>query len=223
LKIALSLSILIYNMFFRKRDDANSIYKDVRKYTRKIKRERKRAIKRINTFEANASEVKTKRVLRKGLLILLLYYLIIPPFLFPVRGAVTSGYSIRIAPESVFLPNLELHPAMDIAVQQGTMVRAAKSGRVASAGYHKTAGNYVLLRHWLGFSTFYGHLESDNIADNQFVFKGFPIGKAGSTGRSTGPHVHFEVRWFGMPLPPNIFCIFDSIRSWIVSLILHKI
>ncbi|MFP4364046.1 MAG: M23 family metallopeptidase [Spirochaetia bacterium] len=148
---------------------------------------------------------------------IILYYLIIPPFIYPVHGITTSPYFFRTAPDQVLFPSLEFHPGIDIAADTGVIVRASKSGFVSTAGWSDVLGNYAVIEHWLGFSTVYGHMSELHVASGSFIIKGFSVGSVGSTGRSTGSHLHFEVRWFGTPVPPDIFCIFDGLRRSILS------
>lgn len=168
--------------------------------------------------------VETPGKIRKGLLkvlfILIIYYFMVPPFFIPLHGRITSHFFFRQNPSERILPSIELHNGLDIAAPLGTEIKASKSGVVKTAGFNQLAGNYVIIEHWLGFSTFYAHMSEITVREGDFVFKGLStIGKVGSTGRSTGPHLHFEVRWMKLQLPPEVFCIFDSARLAIWNLI----
>lgn len=168
-------------------------------------------------------DVKTpgtiKKKLLKVLFFLVIYYFLIPPFFVPLHGKVTSHFFLRENPSEQILPSLELHSGLDIAAPYGSEIKASKSGIVKAAGFDQYAGNYVIIEHWLGFSTFYAHMSELKAREGDFVFKGFTtIGKVGSTGRSTGPHLHFEVRWMDLKLPPEVFCAFDSIRISLIEL-----
>ena len=95
------------------------------------------------------------------------------------------------------------HTGVDIACPWGTPLRAADSGRVTRVQYGKTGYGYnVIIDHGNGISTLYGHMSSIDVAVGQYVQKGESIGAEGSTGRSTGPHVHFEVRIGGSTVNP---------------------
>jgi murein DD-endopeptidase MepM/ murein hydrolase activator NlpD len=155
---------------------------------------------------------KLRRLAAKILLGLAAFWLLLPPFVYPVRGPITSTFFIRQAPDERIFMSLELHSGLDIAAPHGTVVRAAKSGIVRRAGYSESAGNFVEIRHWLGFSTYYSHLSSISVGDGQFRLKWRPLGRIGSSGRSTGPHLHFEVRWLGFRLPPRPFLLFSGLR-----------
>ena len=82
---------------------------------------------------------------------------------------------------------LEVHKGIDFAAPRGSPVRAAKSGIV------DTLGTYIIIRHWLGVSTLYAHLESARTRPARPVVKWARIGSAGQSGRATGPHLHFEM------------------------------
>jgi len=96
-----------------------------------------------------------------------------------------------------------LHTGVDIACPWGTPLKAADSGRVSRVQYGTTGYGYnVIIEHGGGISTLYGHMSSIDVVQGQYVEKGEVIGAEGSTGRSTGPHVHFEVRINGAKVNP---------------------
>ena len=111
-------------------------------------------------------------------------------FIYPVRGRLTSPFGWRSDPIS---GDRRFHAAIDLAVSQGTPVNAAMSGRVSSVGFNGTYGNYIIITHAGGFTTMYAHLSKVGVEQGQQVSQGREIGKAGSTGYSTGPHLHFAV------------------------------
>ena len=88
----------------------------------------------------------------------------------------------------------ESHPGIDVAVPPGTPVRASGGGSVTAAGYDVDYGLFVLLRHPSGYETMYGHLSRLIAADGEAVQAGQVIGLSGNSGRSTAPHLHFEIR-----------------------------
>lgn len=107
----------------------------------------------------------------------------------PVSGHITSGVGMRIDPiDGVW----RHHNGIDIAVPTGTPVSAVANGTVVYAGLRSGYGYTVLLEHDNGMITLYGHNSQNNVSPGQAVRKGDTIALAGSTGRSTGPHVHFE-------------------------------
>jgi murein DD-endopeptidase MepM/ murein hydrolase activator NlpD len=114
-------------------------------------------------------------------------------FIWPVSGPVTSGFGWRWG---------RMHEGIDIAVPTGTPVAAAASGTVIYAGWMGGYGNIVVIDHGGGISTAYGHNSSLACGVGQPVSQGQVIAYSGSTGHSTGPHVHFEVRVNGTPVDP---------------------
>lgn len=96
----------------------------------------------------------------------------------------------------------ESHPGLDIAVPAGTTVRAAAAGRVAQAGTDPAYGLFVLLRHTGGYETMYGHASRLLVREGDAVDAGQVIALSGSSGRSTAPHLHFEIRREGRSLDP---------------------
>jgi murein DD-endopeptidase MepM/ murein hydrolase activator NlpD len=113
--------------------------------------------------------------------------------IWPVSGPVTSGFGWRWG---------RMHEGIDIAVPTGTPVAAAAAGTVIHAGWMGGYGNLVVIDHGGGLSTAYGHNSSVAVGYGQPVAQGQIIAYAGSTGNSTGPHVHFEVRVGGAPVDP---------------------
>ena len=111
----------------------------------------------------------------------------------PVAGPVTSGYGSRWG---------RMHEGIDIAVGSGTPVHAAAAGTVVYAGWMEGYGNLIVVDHGNGLSTAYAHNSSLISGQGAVVGTGFVIALSGSTGHSTGPHVHFEVRVNGAPVDP---------------------
>lgn len=114
-------------------------------------------------------------------------------FIYPMNGTFTSPFGTRWG---------RLHAGIDIAAPIGTPIRAADGGRVAIAGAVSGYGNYTCIQHSNSLSTCYGHQSSIAVKVGQTVTKGQIIGLCGNTGRSTGPHLHFEVRVNGNPQNP---------------------
>jgi murein DD-endopeptidase MepM/ murein hydrolase activator NlpD len=120
-------------------------------------------------------------------------------FSWPVNGTITSPFGWRTNP---FGGGPEFHQGLDIAAPMGTTVTAAAGGTVIMAQWYGGYGNYILIDHGAGFSTGYGHLSAMYVSVGQSVQRGQAIGAVGSTGQSTGPHLHFEVRIAGKPVDP---------------------
>lgn len=120
-------------------------------------------------------------------------------FMWPCSGVITSYYGWRTHP--VF-GTRKYHSGMDIGVDYGTPIQAADSGTVICAGWLGGYGNCVMIDHGGGLVTLYGHNQSLYVSEGQYVNKGHVIAAAGSTGYSTGPHCHFEVRLHGEVTEP---------------------
>jgi murein DD-endopeptidase MepM/ murein hydrolase activator NlpD len=122
-------------------------------------------------------------------------------FRFPLpAGVITSSYGLR---ESPITGRLSKHNGIDIAAPAGTDVYAAREGVVAETGVDEALGQYLVISHDGGFSTVYGHLSARLVRLNEEVESGRIVGKVGSTGQSTGPHLHFEVRNRGESRDPE--------------------
>lgn len=118
----------------------------------------------------------------------------------PIPGAaITSGFGSRVHP---VYGDLRMHNGIDFRAATGTAVRAAGAGKIVAAGWRGGYGNAVIIDHGNSLGTFYAHMSSVAIGAGQGVSKGQVIGRAGSTGLSTGPHLHFEVRANGVPVHP---------------------
>jgi len=126
-------------------------------------------------------------------------YLASLPSAYPVTGSITSPFGSRTSP---YGESSEFHPGIDIAVGYGTPVKAAGKGVVTYAGWLSGYGNVVMINHGYGITSVYGHNSQLLVKVGQTVNRGDIIAKSGSTGRSTGPHVHFEIRLNGNPVDP---------------------
>lgn len=117
----------------------------------------------------------------------------------PVNGRMTSGYGARRHP---ILGYVRMHAGIDFAAGWGAPVYAATDGRVSFAGWHGGHGNYVRLDHGGGIGTGYGHMSRIAVAPGMSVRRGQVIGYVGSTGLSTGPHLHYEMYRGGQTVNP---------------------
>lgn len=111
-------------------------------------------------------------------------------FTMPISGKLFRGF-------------MYTHKGLDIKLNKGDTIRAAFSGVVRYAKYNRGGFGYlVIIRHYNGLETYYAHLSKLNVKVNQVVKSGEPIALGGSTGRSRGPHLHFEIRYKDVPLDP---------------------
>ncbi len=126
------------------------------------------------------------------------------PSIMPAKGLRTSKFGYRTSP---FTGQKEFHAGLDIANRKGTKVFATANGKVSYAGRRMFIGNEVLIDHGHGIVTKYGHLSKILAKSGSRVKRGDVIGLMGSTGRSTGPHVHYEVRVNGIPVNPEKYIL----------------
>ena len=125
-------------------------------------------------------------------------------FIFPVESYshISSRFGERIHP---ITGELKTHNGMDIAANTGTAVYAADGGKVVLAEWYGGYGNCIMIDHGNGYKTLYGHLSYIGVKSGAFVSQGATIGQVGSTGNSTGPHLHFEVYLNGSRIDPERF------------------
>lgn len=122
-------------------------------------------------------------------------------FIKPVKGPMTSDFGPRKAPMPGASTN---HQGIDFDGETGDPVVSSESGIVSHAGTRGSFGNLVIVDHGSGYETYYAHLDSINVSPGETVQKGQIVGALGSTGRSTGSHLHFEVRLNGKPIKPEL-------------------
>jgi murein DD-endopeptidase MepM/ murein hydrolase activator NlpD len=125
-------------------------------------------------------------------------------FQLPVPGYLTSQYGYRAIYNRV-------HRGVDLKLRTGDTVRAALPGRVKALAYNKGGyGYFVIIAHSNGLETLYGHLSGFVAKKGDYVLAGDPIALGGSTGHSTGPHLHFEMRYYGKAFDPNLVYNFNT-------------
>ena len=122
-------------------------------------------------------------------------------FIWPVAGRITSAFGWRRDPFGS--GRREFHNGIDIAARMGTPIRAAMGGRVSTTGFDHVLGNFVIITHPRGYRTLYAHMSRISVRQGAFVGAGERIGYVGSTGRSTGPHLHFTVFRQGSVINPR--------------------
>ena len=121
------------------------------------------------------------------------------PFIRPVNGPVVSGFGYRVHP---IFKRVKFHYGIDISAPSGAPIRAAADGVVVFAGWRRAYGNTVIVDHGNGLATLYAHCSRILVSEGEVVKQGQVIALVGSTGLSTGPHLHFEVRRYGEPINP---------------------
>jgi murein DD-endopeptidase MepM/ murein hydrolase activator NlpD len=124
------------------------------------------------------------------------------PSLWPARGFLASGFGVRLSP---FTDTKVFHHGLDIDAPAGSPVKAAGGGKVVRSGFESLYGNIVVIDHGNGYQTFYAHLSERTVEEGDTVQKGDVIGKVGDSGRTTGPHLHYEVHVDGLPVNPIRF------------------
>jgi len=129
------------------------------------------------------------------------------PTIWPVDGTLEGGFGGRRNPFGG--PGYEFHTGQDIEAPMGASVVAGARGHVSFVGWQNGYGQLVVIDHGGGLSTRYGHLSHIDVENGQQVSRGQLVGKVGSTGRSTGPHLHYEVRINDEPVNPLQYLVFS--------------
>ncbi|HVA98372.1 MAG TPA: M23 family metallopeptidase [Bacteroidia bacterium] len=122
-------------------------------------------------------------------------------FVQPYIGAITSNFGFR---------RYRYHYGIDIKLNKGDSVSAAFDGKVRFTQHNRSYGNVIIIRHNNGLETIYAHLSKILVHPNENVVAGEKIGLGGSTGHSTGNHLHFEIRYKGHPIDPTTIISFDN-------------
>jgi len=126
------------------------------------------------------------------------------PYRWPVRGFVSSGYGPRLDP---FTGLQRRHVGIDIVAPTGTTIRAPADGIVTYTGLDPTLGNMLVIDHGYGVITRYGHNDSVLVREGQRVKRGDAVALVGSSGKSTGPHLHYEIRINDLPVNPRNYIL----------------
>lgn len=128
------------------------------------------------------------------------------PSIWPTRGYLSGFFGNRRDP---FTGKIDFHPGLDISTQLGNKVFATANGLIIVAEYRKGYGNVIIIDHGYGFSTLYAHLSKIAVKEGQKVKRWDVIGFVGTTGKSTGPHLHYEVRRYNQSVNPLDFILED--------------
>ncbi len=132
------------------------------------------------------------------------------PSRWPLRGPVNSDFGKRLSP---WAPNSEFHSGIDIGAPIGTPVRAPAPGTVVFAGPHSEYGIIVVIDHGNDTKSLYGHLSKLQVAVDHQVQRGEVIAMTGNTGRSSGPHLHYEIQVKGQPVNPHSYIWEDPVTA----------
>ena len=162
------------------------------------------SVSTMGTLDADSDEARANSVL-SALEEIDLYRIALQrtPFALPVRSVrVNSAFGYRRDP---ITGGRRLHAGQDFGGARGTAIHATADGTVITAGWQSGYGNLVTIRHDFGFETRYAHLSSIAVSEGQRVSRGERIGGMGSTGRSTGVHLHYEIRVGGNPINPMTY------------------
>ncbi len=180
----------VKNVSTEDKDDINSILSDLSDLSQDIKLELYSYEELYETIQGQAGRIEAT------------------PSIAPIdRGWVSSTFGYRIDP---FTKKRKLHHGLDISAATGTPIYATASGRIIYAKFFGSYGYTIKIDHGYGYATIYAHMSAMNVRKGDMVKRGDVIGAVGSTGRSTGPHVHYEVRYQNKPLNPVEFIWTDA-------------
>jgi Membrane proteins related to metalloendopeptidases len=185
----------------------------------KLAREAAAQSDRIRRRAGGKRLLRVGRALFAALALALVLCTALPPFAWPIRGRVTSAFFFRRDPLSSQPLAIEFHHGLDLAASAGTAVHATAPGLVIEAGRSAELGNFVRVRHLFGLVSTYGHLSRIDARKGEFILlrSAQSLGAVGSTGRSTGPHLHFAISADSLALPPRPLLVFHSLRRAIVG------
>src|SRR6476620_4332384 len=126
------------------------------------------------------------------------------PSIWPVKGWITSGFGKRVSP---FTGQMSVHEGVDIGAPFNTPVQSPAAGRVVVTGFDPRMGNLVAIDHGYGMETQYGHMAKVLVKSGQKIRRGDVIGLVGSTGLSTGPHLHYHIKSNSHPVDPQRYIL----------------
>lgn len=169
-------------------------------------------------LQGSARWTMTKKRILVAFFAMLTISIALPPFQWPVAGSVSSGFLFRLEPGSKAL-RLDIHHGIDIAAARGSTIRATALGIVSEIGQNSELGKYAKILHPFGFQSIYAHMDRITAKKGGFMVPGLSaVGLVGSSGYSTGPHLHFGLYFFAIACPPEAFLLFHSIRRRIIGL-----
>ncbi|MGD2089464.1 MAG: M23 family metallopeptidase [Candidatus Aminicenantes bacterium] len=171
---------------------------------KKLKPSRDTAMKKAENIRQKAEKIQERLEFVESAMEKQKVRLAQTPSIWPTKGYLTSPLGWRTHP---LTGKRDYHNGQDIATQFGNKIIATADGVVLVAGHWDYLGNLIIIDHGFGFTTRYGHLASFNVKEGDRVKRFQVIGYVGNTGRSSAPHLHYEVRYFGKPLNPMNFII----------------
>jgi len=177
----------LINQIMENLESEQALYDQVTEEAEKVQVEINRRVEEQRREEERRRLTEAQRVVGTGQLI------------WPVSGPVVSGFGVRRHP--VFGVQ-RMHRGIDIAAAHGTSILAADTGTVIRSGFNSSYGNFIVVNHSNGMTTLYAHLNARLVDEGVRVNRGQLIGRVGSTGISTGPHLHFEVSFAGSRVNP---------------------
>ncbi len=145
----------------------------------------------VNNMEVVCEKLDTNRIMLESV-----------PAIWPARGILGSGFGTRTSP---FTETKVFHHGVDIDAPAGASVKVAAGGKVVRSGYEPLYGNVIVVDHGYGYRTLYAHLAERLVEEGAIIQKGDAVGKVGATGRTTGPHLHYEVHVNGLAVNPARF------------------
>ena len=157
---------------------------------------------RVNELAQNISQTELSLVILENYLLAQHAMLRATPTLFPIRGWISSAFGFRRHP---YDGSFRLHTGIDIAAEPGTPVRAPGDGTILYTGKTPGYGKSVVIDHGYGIRTLFAHNSKIFVTTGNHIKRGEIIAEVGSTGQSTGPHLHYEIRKFNHPINPMTF------------------
>jgi murein DD-endopeptidase MepM/ murein hydrolase activator NlpD len=182
----------------------NPLSGDFRTIPNNINLPQQSLLSKTNEIKENAKQIEASLKSVESMVNQQKLQLAATPVIWPTRGYLSGVFGNRTHP---FTGRLEFHYGLDIATQLGNKVIASADGVVLVAERREYIGNVVTIDHGFGYVTHYGHLSGFNVREGQRVKRYDIIGYVGTSGRSSGPHLHYEVRYFDKPMNPADFIL----------------
>lgn len=158
----------------------------------------------LSAFKSEISLQRTEKLELYDILETQKSILACTPSIWPAKGWISSGFGNRMSP---FTGEKEFHAGMDISARSHSPIIAPADGVVVETGSDYGYGKFIHISHGYGLKTVYGHLSKTMVKPGQRVKRGQEIATVGSTGRSTGPHLHYEIRLNGLPVNPHRYIL----------------